>query len=240
MNNDKLKNRIKALLEKTTENGASEAEAMSALQKANELMKDHFIELTDIQGADVTVCISKRIPKFKTAYNFEIFTPALAEMFECQFYWQGKTVTFFGYPEDVELCCYFYQYICQSCKHDIWVYRHTAIFNDLKMSGVHAKSIVYAYVTGYMLRVAKRLIEIYEQRNKEVHHANDQYGLIIYKKKKHIEDEFKILMPNIKLIDPKLHIKSMLAYESGLEDGNKVQINQGLAENKINNTLLLN
>lgn len=41
--------RVKALLEKNVENGATEAEAMSALAKASELMKQWYISENDIK-----------------------------------------------------------------------------------------------------------------------------------------------------------------------------------------------
>ena len=96
--------RVKALLEKNVENGATEAEAMSALAKASELMKQWYISENDIKDPYLgEKCILKQFPLIQSGYNYRLFYNDLTRLFDCEYYYNSKIIAFFGFEEDVEL-----------------------------------------------------------------------------------------------------------------------------------------
>ncbi len=69
---NKIKKKIKALLAKTTENGASKEEAINALKKASELMKLYLISESDLEESIVN---EKRVggKRNNTFYNSRFY-----------------------------------------------------------------------------------------------------------------------------------------------------------------------
>lgn len=71
---DSIKLKIKALLSKTTENGATEAEALSALKKAQSLMLEYFISEHDLVDPYISEkCIFKEVDIIQSAYDMKVF-----------------------------------------------------------------------------------------------------------------------------------------------------------------------
>src|SRR5690554_1762073 len=66
MKNEKILKKIKALLAKTVDNGATEQEALMALNKANELMTEHYITEFDLKDIEEAKLITIEVPLYKT------------------------------------------------------------------------------------------------------------------------------------------------------------------------------
>lgn len=109
----KINHRIRALLNKTVENGATEAEAREALTKAYELMSKHNLSEADL--SEPKTYISKLV-KYKTTYgNGRWVGNLLRVVAEHNQVWRllghgvGKYILF-GTPENIELTEQFMEY----------------------------------------------------------------------------------------------------------------------------------
>jgi hypothetical protein len=98
--------RIKALLSKTTDNGCTEAEAMSAAEKARELMDRYNIDRGEVGMEEEGVYAAKSpLSKFKSLCIRELLASRIASFCDCRaWFTRGGvgTLTFFGLRSDAD------------------------------------------------------------------------------------------------------------------------------------------
>lgn len=99
----KIAARIKALMAKTTENGATEEEMLAAMQKARELMDKYGLTMEAIK-ADAATIDRQTTPRdhFKTFYIKDKLAMAVGDYCDCKVWMQRSegTYTFFGTEQD--------------------------------------------------------------------------------------------------------------------------------------------
>lgn len=100
MTRKSLIEKIKALLSKTVANGCTEAEAMSALEKARQMMAAHEVDPADIAAGGEECVRESRTASDRDKIR-EALATAVGEFCGCQA-WIGafETVTFFGFEGD--------------------------------------------------------------------------------------------------------------------------------------------
>lgn len=232
---ESIKLKIKALLAKTTENGATEQEALSALQKAKDLMMENFIsehEITDPYLAEK--CVFKKIARIHSAYNVTIFLGALAQLFDCEHYYNQTEVVFFGFEEDTNLCAYFYSFIINACIIERKKYTKTDAYKQLKK--VHnGKTLVASFVRGFLIGIHNKMNAMYKERNQMV---SDKVGLMILDKIKKVQQQFK-QENDIKLRSVKVKggIYEAIAFNHGKQKGNDLSLSQGVENRNRERTL---
>jgi hypothetical protein len=87
--NDSIKAKIRKLLEMTTERGATEAEAMVAMEKAQKLLEQHNLSITELRGAGEKKDHreEEQFPGFPWARDI---ASAVAELYDCRhLYYKG-------------------------------------------------------------------------------------------------------------------------------------------------------
>ncbi|MBB1194839.1 DUF2786 domain-containing protein [Flavobacterium sp. SOK18b] len=232
--NDKIKDKIKALLSKTTDNGATKEEMESALRKANQLMTNFFISEHDLQdSAIINKCVSEQFELTKSGFDLSLFYADLANLFDCEHYYNSKRITFFGHEQDVSLCGYFYNLISKTCLKEKDVYLRTEKYIQLKKH-YHGRTLSSSFIKGFLIEVVCNIKELYKEKEKNIPEA---YGLIVVEKKQNIKSEFKNL-------DLKIHHQKQnplkgerQAFEDGLEKGKEISLVQGIENCKEANLL---
>lgn len=180
-NPDKIKNKIKALLSKTTDNGATKEEMESALRKANKLMTDFFISEHDLQDSEIiNKCVSEQFELTKSGFDLSLFYTDLADLFDCQYYYNSKRIVFFGHEQDVALCGYFYNVISKTCLKEKEIYLKSEKYLQLK-NHHHGRTLSSSFIKGFLIEVASKMREMYEERERNI---PETYGLIVIEKKK--------------------------------------------------------
>ena len=105
MNN--IINTIKALMQKTVDNGCTESEAMSAAEMVAKMLRKHNLNLSEVEVRGER-CIQIDIDVTKRAHPVVMCSTAIAK-FTGTKVWRspsrGKLV-FFGLPHDVEVASY--------------------------------------------------------------------------------------------------------------------------------------
>ena len=131
---DKIREKVAALLKKTTANGASEAEAIAAMNHAAKLMKEHSVTMADIQNK--TEAASDFFKKWvnegdKNLNAFDkLVATAIANYTDTKV-WIDKSalrqsrLIFFGYRVDVELAEYVREVCSRAMEYEWTKYART-------------------------------------------------------------------------------------------------------------------
>lgn len=233
---ESIKRKVKGLLEKTTENGATESEAISALQKAKELMMEHFIsehELNDPYANEK--CTSVSTSHFKTGYDVTNIYPALCLLFDCEHFWDSKKLTFFGYEEDVQLCIYFYNFILKACFAEKDKYVQSLEYQKLKQR-YHGRTLVSSFIKGFIIALCIKMHDIYDERKGSV---SECIGLAIIEKNKKVKQQYDELNFKTRIIGAKQIEAEAEAFKIGYNKGKDTALTQGINEKKREGALAL-
>lgn len=123
MNNEKVLEKIKKLLEVTMENGATENEAKIAALKAQKLMAEYGVKsISGVIDEQDAIANDYADTKFTNATSSKWCTHlaiAIAKNFRCKFYisklYSEKIrIYFFGHDSDVEVCVKVYEMLLNS------------------------------------------------------------------------------------------------------------------------------
>lgn len=230
---EKIKSKIKALLSKTTENGATKEEMESALSKANQLMTDFFIEENKLNDDLKDKLISKSVEMVKAKYKFQIFYSSLALLFDCKVYYNrsSRKITFFGHEQDVDLCVYFYEVITKATLKAKEDYLRSNDYKLNKKLGYHGKTLTSSFVKGFLVSISNKMQEMYKEKESNIKKGT---GLITFEKKKKVENAFRNLGLNIRTVKTTINGQSG-SYNQGKSKGKDFNINQGVnsSESKV-------
>lgn len=235
MKNEKILKKIKALLSKTTENGASEQEAIIALNKANELMLEHYITEFDLKDVEEAKLITIEVPLFKTAYDLSLLYDPIAKMFDCMSYYNSERVAFFGFEDDVTLCDYFYNTITKACFKEKDVFQNSKKYRDLKRYGYHGKTIISDFIKGFIESVSYKMYLMYKNRKSSI---PVEKGLVVLEKEQKVKFEFDNLSLKLKKARVKDLTYSTEAFHEGSEKGEVFNIHQPLTSQQSNQNVL--
>lgn len=199
-NIDKIRAKISALLKKTEANGASEAEANSAMAIASKLMAEHGVTINDIKentAAARDFTKRKVNPGAKNLSVVDKFVATAIGVYTDTKVWNAKgfdgfkmgktkmkpkfssSLMFYGYSVDVELAEYIYK-ICDSAVETEW-----KKFSRTVPAGTRAKARV-TFQLGMTLRLRDRLLEM---KNTNVKESNGNALVVL--KKQLVETAFK-------------------------------------------------
>lgn len=236
LHKDKIKLKIQALLAKTETNGASEAEALNALKKAQELMKQYFItenELTDpFLGEE---CILEKVEMPKTGYKMTLGISELGKLFDCESYYVSKSyVAFYGFSTDVNLCTYFYKLITKACINEVEKYKESEEYSMEKAYGIHGKTLVASFIKGFLIRVARKVADLYKDKQSNIPTSQ---GLIVVEKEKRVTKAFANLGMKLTTTRDKVNVNN--SFRNGYDKGNSFEITQGVEQYNKENTLNL-
>lgn len=167
---------VRALLEKTPENGATEAESLAAAAKARELMDKHQISV----GKDLKDqrCVLEASPWWPIEVVKRLSSAAwgIMQLTDTFIVLSGPSQTrhrikVLGLPEDVELALYLWD-VCTAHEKMAWnEYKKTDAYAELrqKFSGgvrLSPKAIRRSLTVGFSDRIAERLEEMAKERKR--------------------------------------------------------------------------
>lgn len=215
--------KIKALLAKTVENGATEAEALMAAQKAGELMDKYELTMSEIEVREesceedtVNVGNKKAHPVQYVAMTIGAFTDTRVWMGG-----PGKTIHFFGLKKDVQIATYLTQMLRRAIDSEWETYKNSALY---QMDPNHGRSQRASFMNGMAGRLSKRLREMKQQREQ----AKPTGTSLVPVKNQIVEQEFKKLGMKLTSTTNRTSIRSSGAYHAGVAAGNRVNINPGV------------
>jgi len=233
---DKVKGRIRALLSKTTLNGCSEEEALSAASKVGELLDLYNLNLTDVIISRAE-CEKKdfTINKSHLVKNTLV---AIADFCDCLLWSSGfkkNSYCFFGFGPDVDSAIWLAKYFYISMTMAEVNFKTTKTYSN---ADCHRRIITTDFLKGMARSLSDKLTTMKEERtdsfvSSSLDGSNIDRSLILKSKSDKIQSELDKI--GIKLTPRKAYsryTKNMDAYNSGYSAGNKVNINKTLSRGK--------
>ena len=225
---DNLKAKINALLAKNVENGATEAEAAIALEKAQELMTKYMIAQSELDIKN-TKCVKLEVPIYPSNYNLYFVHKPIAELFDCMVWMVGKNkekrAIYFGFEEDTQLASYFYNYLCRMMVTEAAEYKKTDQYKRLAAKS-HGRTVIADFIQGLQLRLIERIDEQIAQKRKTVKESTSKDLVVV--KTNVVNEEFAALNMKLQSKSVKVRSQGTVAYAAGHKRGNEVEIRQGI------------
>lgn len=157
---DRLKARIQGLRAKTTDNGCTEAEALSAAAKVAELLDRYDLSLTDVEIREA-LC-EQRI--YETRLNKKIplgdCIGAIAIFCDCRV-WREKTpardprFVYFGLRADIEAAHYLTELVDNAVRFELGRYKTSAAYQRFRHDERHMANA--SFMLGMVASIADKL-----------------------------------------------------------------------------------
>ena len=228
---ESILNRIQKLLKMSTENGASENEAMLAADKAQKLLQEHNLSIADLKDEDqVEPMDSEDVEVDRDLWKGYIRN-ATAKLYFCKTYTtmkldthykRVKVITFVGRKSNrmvaTEMCKYFINTVNRLADEE---------FREVPGSRASINKMAHAFKQGAASKLSSRLRKRYEEIAPEYIPQGNPDGLpVLYKNEqmaitKWLEDQ------GIRLRSAKssMSIRDRVAYSRGSEKGDGIGIN---------------
>lgn len=188
----KLTKKIQALMAKTVENGASEAEALSAAEKVQELMNTYDLSMSDIEiNTQEFVCNDIETKK-STVTAIHNMINAISNFTDTKAWFnrppawnksKGIVYNFYGPKKDVEFAHFLFNLFVTAIEGETKRHQKSA---EYKMNPENGKTKTNSFKIGMTTRLNQRLREIKIKRNT----TNQQAGLVLYDKKALVEQKY--------------------------------------------------
>ncbi len=254
---DSIRRKIKALTQKTTENGCSEHEALSAMALVGQLLQQYNLSMSEIDVREQK-CTTIFIPlqDRQRRHPIDGCIVALTALFEGKVWFKktwkkheddtfvvknGRYVkevsyAFFIQEQDADTIRYLFDVIFQAIETEAEAFKNQNTYKETK----RRKLAYVSFQKGMASRVADRLRAIKAENDAAQqaaqaagHSASSTGTSLIVLKGQLIEEEFKQL--NMKLIKNYNRSRSHWdAYAAGHKAGDKVNLNRPLGNDQHN------
>ena len=218
--------RIAALLSKTTENGATEAEALAAAQKAGELLDKYDLTLSEIEVRDETCIQASVVVGNRKAHEVQYVAVAVGRYTDCKIWLHNsyqKEIRFFGLRQDVEIAVYLTNLLKTALDSEWSLFRRSPAYQQ---SARHGRTQRAAFMRGMAGRITDRLNQMKNERE-QTKQTNTGTSLIIVKNQV-VNEQFAKLNMKLRENTTRSHIRDYQAYSAGQAAGNRVSINPGV------------
>ena len=226
---DKLKVRIRGLRAKTTANGCTEDEALSAAAKVAELLDRHDLSLSDIELRE-TPC-ERRVYEThrKKRIPLDDCIGAIAHFCDCRVWREKNTAgesryVFFGLGADVEVAHYLTELIDGAVRSELGRYKITTDYHRFRHQDRHLANASFAM--GMVASIAERLTAM--KAGRDVVNADAGRALVAVKTGV-VDAEFDKLDLKLRTVRSTSRMVSGAAYDAGGAAGQTVAIQPGIA-----------
>ena len=223
--------RIQKLLQMSIENGASENEAMLAADKAQKLLQEHNLSISDLKDEDqVEPMDSEDVEVDRDLWKGYIRN-ATAKLYFCKTYTtmkldkryrKVKIITFVGRKSNrmvaTEMCKYFINTVDRLAAEE---------FREVPGSRASINKMSHAFKQGCASKLSRRLNDRYNEIAPEYIPQGNPDGLPVLYKNEQMAITKWLEQKGIKLRSAKssMSIRDRVAYSRGSEKGNGIGIN---------------
>lgn len=225
---DKLKARIQGLRAKTTENGCTEGEALSAAAKVAELLDRHDLSLSDIELRDAPCDRREYETNRKKRIHLDDCVGAIARFCDCRV-WREKNpagearYVFFGHHPDVEVAHYLTEVIDIAVRTELGRYKTTAAYQRFPHKERHLANA--SFTLGMVTSIATKLNAMKAGRDQ----ANRSSGRdLVVLEAAVVDAELDKLDIKLRCVRRTSRMVSSTAYDAGGAAGASVAINAAI------------
>lgn len=228
--------KINLLKEKTTSNGCSEAEAMSAAEMISRLLQEYDLSMTEVEVKSQEFITEQIDISGKVKKPIHDVVSSIGYFTDTKVYFTKRmsnyVYNFFGAKKDVEFAGYLFDLLSHAMDNEYVKYQKTS---EYKMIG--GKVARGSFYKGMIIRLGQRLREM---KNNITNEAKSS-GLMLYNKMAITEQMFRENNPNLRLksATSRMTISDRSAFNSGKEAANRVNITSGLGSKRASETMRL-
>ncbi|GLR66406.1 hypothetical protein GCM10010909_10860 [Acidocella aquatica] len=199
---ERVKAKIKALTEKTVQNGCTEAEAMSAADMVGRLLERYALSMDEIE-VRTSKCVQREVPIGGTRRRpIDGCVPAIARFCDCKVWLahsvvvdevgadQGakpKRYIFFGFETDAELATYLFTVIERAIGTETGAFKLT----HPRLRAVRLRQATASFQHGLAARVAVRLTTMHTEREATVRAQRAAGTALILVKHQVVDEAFR-------------------------------------------------
>lgn len=224
---DKLKTRIRGLRAKTTDNGCTESEALSAAAKVAELLDRYDLSLTDLEIREARC---ERL-EYETHRNKRIplddYISAVAAFCDCRV-WREKSPTgdarhvFFGLRSDIEAAHYLTELIESAVRFELGRYKTSPEYQRFRHQERHVANA--SFTLGMVASIADKLTAMKAGRDQANNHAGRD---LVVLKSAVVDTELDKLDLKLRTVFRPTRMVSPKAYDAGGVAGESLAIDPG-------------
>jgi hypothetical protein len=225
---DKLKARIQGLRAKTTENGCTEGEALSAAAKVAELLDRHDLSLSDIEIREAPCERREYETHLKKRVPLDGCIGAIARFCDCRV-WRDKSPTgqaryvFFGHRSDVEVAHYLTEVIDIAVRSELGRFKTSAEYQRFPHRERHLAN--GSFTMGMVASIAAKLNAMKAERDQ----VNQGAGRdLVVLKKAVVDSELEKLNLKLRSTRAPARMVSPTAYDAGGAAGASIAINPAI------------
>lgn len=244
---NKIKAKIRALSNKTIDNGCTENEAMAAMAMVGRLLNQYNLTMTEVDVRE-QVCKTVYISTGrKNRHPIDSCIVNLAAAFDCKVWLHTRYVeyvkttsyAFFGQENDLVMIEYLYKVIFQSIENE----SHNFKINPVYLGSNSRKTAYVSFQRGMASRIGARLAQMKKQQEEEMQQAeqeaatNPEYNggrALIVLKGKLVQQEFEKLNMKLRTVQTQARRSDYSAYSQGAAAGNKVNLSRPISGQNSN------
>ena len=231
----RVKSRIKALTDKTTANGCTEAEAMAAAEMVGRLLERYALSMDEIDVREAR-CVQVEIAIGGARRRpIDGCVPAIARFCDCKV-WLARSpapgaplgtagiprYVFFGFETDTSLAGYLYSVIERAMATELNAFR----LGKPGLRGVKLRSASDSFLHGVAARVAARLEAMHAEREASVGAQLATGTALILAKHRVVDEAFA--ETNLRLVASSALGRRRIAgaYREGWAAGDRINLNR--------------
>lgn len=214
--------KIEQLLNKTTEKGATEAEAESAILMAQKLMAKYHIQEKELNlGQEPVNEVFRKSTGYKAMAQWSIqILQLIAKNFRCKSYLSNKEAAFIGEEADLEIAIKLYKMVS-----DIAERGTKKIRRQYRKEGNSTGGVADSYLRGFISGLEAALKAQFQQETED----NAGFALVLVTPQAVVENYQKLITPSTKTVHGR-ELKGNSdnsAFSTGYTDG-RASINPAL------------
>ena len=228
---ESILNRIQKLLKMSTENGASENEAMLAADKAQKLLQEHNLSIADLKDDSQTEPMDSEDVEVDRDLWKGYIRNATAKLYFCKTYTtmkldkhykKVKVITFVGRKSNrmvaTEMCKYFINTVDRLAAEE---------FREVPGSRASINKMSHAFKQGCASKLSRRLNDRYNEIAPEYIPQGNPDGLPVLYKNEQMAITKWLEQKGIKLrsSSSRMSVRDRVAYSRGSQKGNGIGIN---------------
>ena len=221
----KIKARIRALSEKTVDNGCSEQEAMSAIAMVGKLLQQYNLSMDEVylkeekfESLDINTASKVRGGVYFAVAGIAAFT-------NCKV-WISRgfklTYHFFGQESDLLMARYLYDLVVAAIETETAKFKKSPAY---KVS-FHRKASSSSFVIGMGNRIGRRLFELKAENDREATQARGGNNALVILKNNLVESAYRDLSLRLKKNYGNTTIRDSNAARAGAAAGDRVNLSR--------------
>lgn len=248
---DRIKLKIKALANKTVENGCSEEEAMSAMQGVGRLLLQYNLTMSELDVRQ-TPCRTVEIKTEGSRHRIVNCIMSIGVFTDTKPWFQNfgrnhTTYSFFGQEHDLDMAQYLFKVCKAAIDGETRRYKGTKDYRD----NGGGRSATVSFQHGLTDKLCQRLREMKREENAELQAreaeqraeqakagtAGSTSTALVVLKKQLVEQEFKVHGPRLRNVRSTRAVRSRSAYGAGSAAGDRVNLSRPLGGSKTGGLL---